>query len=408
MKNRMKHLVSLLLVLATLFSLSSLVACTEQPETPVDTTVATTESPIPSDDPSQLAWTKGGYIASFSGFPEEPGAVLEEENCYFTNVVTIPQKGTTITISDVKAIGAHAFVVSSWKEADGKWKFDPAGANIAATESCGIAEVTDAGVVYKYTTGEDNEHLAFSATVDSEITMEVTGETGSVEKVFTAAGKYTVLQNLRTSILGDSYLSRESYPFVWTEKLTKRYNGTSYNYAKGGATLSNVHTTQTSRLLYRFQTMMKAEENPQIVIIEGGRNDYNKLAKIGDMTADNKDPNTFAGALNLILEGAKEKYPNAMIVLITCWNFPGTNDIGLSHINFVQAMKKMATIHDVYIIDASKVATVGVDMTSASFKATYSENGNSVSHLNEKGMEYVLPKFEKILAEYYLDFLSKK
>ena len=56
----------------------------------------------------------------------------------------------------------------------------------------------------------------------------------------------------------------------------------------------------------------------------------------------------------------------------------------------------------------SDTSITGVDMQSAAFRAEYSISSTDVSHLNAKGMAYVLPKFEKILAEYYSDFISKK
>ena len=47
----------------------------------------------------------------------------------------------------------------------------------------------------------------------------------------------------------------------------------------------------------------------------------------------------------------------------------------------------------------------GVDMNDADFFSKYSLN-NSVSHLNEEGMTYVLPFFEKWIAGAYRRFLS--
>ncbi len=414
MKCNFKAIVSLLLVLTTLFSLTALVGCdTEQPNdgtatTTATTTAATTQAPTPDDNPQKLEWIAGGYISSFNGNPKDPGAVIEKENTYYTDVITIAEKGTTVTITDTKALGKEAFVVSSWKQVGDSWVLDPAGANFGATEKNGICAKDGDTVVFTYTTGQDNEHLRFSASSKAEVKMEVTGAAGSVETVFTANGKYSVLQNLRTSILGDSYLAKSSYPFVWTEKLTTRYDGFSYNHAKGGATVSTAHTTASSQLVYRFRNLMKATENPQIVIIEGGRNDFNKQVQIGSTDVSNQNPATFAGALNYIVSEAKVKYPDAMIVLITCWNFPNSNNLGLTYRSYADAMKTVAENHGVYLIYAADPKTVGVDMTSSSFKAQYSEKGNSISHLNEKGMEYVLPKFEKILAEYYLDFLEKK
>jgi hypothetical protein len=47
-------------------------------------------------------------------------------------------------------------------------------------------------------------------------------------------------------------------------------------------------------------------------------------------------------------------------------------------------------------------------MRSSSFRRTYCLKESDVSHLNSLGMQMVAPRFEKILAEYYADFLSHK
>ena len=47
-------------------------------------------------------------------------------------------------------------------------------------------------------------------------------------------------------------------------------------------------------------------------------------------------------------------------------------------------------------------------MSSDTFRAKYSMKASDVSHLNAAGMKIAMAHFEKVLAEYYQDFLSKK
>lgn len=96
-----------------------------------------------------------------------------------------------------------------------------------------------------------------------------------------------------------------------------------------------------------------------------------------------------------------------MIVCLSPWNFPGTNNLNLGYQNYVNGMERVAEAQGVYFIDASDVDLVGVDMQNAGFRTIYCMDPGDISHLNQKGMKFVFPKFEKILAEYYADFMSK-
>jgi hypothetical protein len=76
-----------------------------------------------------------------------------------------------------------------------------------------------------------------------------------------------------------------------------------------------------------------------IVLLEGGRNDFNNEVPLGDV--DTHDTKTFSGALNVTIEGLKAKYPDAMIVCISNWNFPGTkNELGCA--DYANAMEAVA------------------------------------------------------------------
>ena len=46
-------------------------------------------------------------------------------------------------------------------------------------------------------------------------------------------------------------------------------------------------------------------------------------------------------------------------------------------------------------------------MRNSAFRAKYCMNINDAHHFNEEEIKYVMPCFERILAEYYQDFLSK-
>ena len=97
-----------------------------------------------------------------------------------------------------------------------------------------------------------------------------------------------------------------------------------------------------------------------------------------------------------------------MIVLISPWNFPNSASRPIQRETYVNAMKEVAQEQGIYFIDATNTSLVGVNVQDAAFRAKYCIKDTDVSHLNAKGMEFVMPRFEKILAEYYTEFLAKK
>ena len=213
-----------------------------------------------------------------------------------------------------------------------------------------------------------------------------------------------ILEGVTINALGDSYFEGSDLEkeYVWLSLLGSKYNMSMNNYGRGGSTVTNKITTN-SPMCDRYKSM--ANNNPDIVLLEGGRNDFNKDVSIGEI--DGYDTTTFAGALNVIIEGLKEKYPNAMIVCISNWNFPDEK-FGRVYTDYAGAMEAVAERQGVYYIPACDPAVSGVNMASKSFREMYCLKTGDVSHLNFAGMKVAMNHFEKVLAEYYQDFLSKK
>ncbi len=215
-----------------------------------------------------------------------------------------------------------------------------------------------------------------------------------------------LLEGVTVNAIGDSYFnySKMDKSQVWISLLAKKYDMNMNNYGKGGSTVSN-YNPQTP-MCERYTSM--PSNNANIVLIEGGANDIAKYTPIGDV--DSADTKTFSGALNVIIDGVQERYPNAMIVCITTWNiYDGFYDEGtLNYMEYANAMEAVAERQGVYFIPAYDTEVSGVDMSNVVFRRKYCMSSNDTHHLNEKGMKLVMHSFEKILAEYYQDFLGKK
>lgn len=351
----------------------------------------------------------------------------------YTDVITVPEAGTTLTFiddntndnGDGKFASNSAYVISSWKEASpGVWELDTDGANYAGG-SDEVVTIEKTRYVYTYTTTLANEHLrfcyrsgqtsSFTPSAYPTVTAQVTGKPGTAWnklelKLWIEESKkvnyYSNLEGITLNAIGDSYFQGDKLAteYVWLNLLSIKYGITLHNAGKNGSTVSAFVTTNNP--ICRRYTSMPSND-PQIVLVEGGRNDYNKNTPLG--TVDSTDEKTFMGALNVTLTGLKKMYPSAMIVCITPWNFTGTNTTtGFTYRDYVNAMIAVAEAQGVYCINASDPKTVGVDMKDSSFKAKYSMDGTSISHLNMEGMKYVLPRFEEHLSLLYADFLKIK
>lgn len=215
---------------------------------------------------------------------------------------------------------------------------------------------------------------------------------------------YSALENVTVNALGDSYFAGNGLnpSYVWPQLLATKYGYTLNNYGRNGSTVSNFITTKNP-MCERYVQMVSGAD---IILVEGGRNDYNNAVPIG--TVDSYDTTTFMGALNTIVRGLKQSNPNAMIVMVTNWKFNGTNSAGLTYADYANAMVAVAEAQGVYCINASDPTVIGVDMSNADFRANYSMSATDVSHLNLAGMMYVMPKFENIIGEYYTEFLADK
>ena len=383
----------------------------------------------------QLTW-HFGYVAS-STHATAPNTLVENGDRYsYTDVFTVEKAGTTITFTDdnsnskgdYRFASESAYVVSSWKQEGDAWVLDTMRANYAGNngtaESPIVSLVENDAVTYSYTTYYDNEHLRlcfrsgqksnFTPAAFPKVTAEYTGNEGTATEQMklnewiesTKADHYcSALEGLTVNALGDSYFAGSGLPAheIWLNLWAQKYGMRMNNYGIGGSTVSACEG-YSNPMCVRYGNMVR--NNVDIVILEGGRNDFNKQAPIG--TLESNDPATFMGAWNVLIDGVQTNYPDAMIVMISPWNFPYENGKALQREDYIGAMRQVAEAQGVYFIDASVKKDTGVDMESSMFRAEYCKNPNDVSHLNAEGMKRVMPHFDKLISACYTDFLAKK
>lgn len=402
-------------------------------QTEAVTTLPETTVPAPAAPVIVEVKWNCGYVGSDQNAQNYVNKIKENGGSYsYSDVITISKAGTKIYFTDdntnsngdVNFASAAAYVISSWKWGDNDWVIDLDGANYRgcgnAASDISVANA-DGSVTYVYTTSKDNENIrlcfrsgqksSFTPAKFPNVYAEFTGEAGTIsvsnreQEAFDAYIadakaniKYPNLKGLTINFIGDSYFAGNGLDpnHVWPSLITTIYDMKGTNYGKNGSTVSN-YVTDKNPMCVRYKTM--ASNDPDIVIFEGGRNDYNKLVPIG--TNDSTDTKTFKGALNVLIDGLIKKYPNAVIMGVTPWKVSGTNNIGNTVGDYADAMREICALKGVPCFSADDPALSGVDMTDAGFRAKYSMKPTDVSHLNLEGHKLVLPAFEKFISETY-------
>lgn len=210
-----------------------------------------------------------------------------------------------------------------------------------------------------------------------------------------------ILKGIKINALGDSYLEGDKLErqYTWPRLIAEKYGIEFTNLGKNGSTMSNYVDTNKP-MVERWRDM--PDNDPDIVMLEGGRNDYNKSVPLGeDGTMDTK---TMKGAARYLLTELKKKYPNAKLIAMTCWEVGGKeNAAGNMCSDYGRALLSVCEDMGVECINALDADSVGVYMTDPAFREKYCQHANDISHLNAEGMKLVLPMFEKRFAKLLSD-----
>ena len=124
------------------------------------------------------------------------------------------------------------------------------------------------------------------------------------------------LSNLKIHFLGDSITEgfyAETKETSYVGRFQAQYpNATIRNYGVGGSCISNTCVWGSEDMRTRAKRM---EPDADMIVIYGGTNDFHCMTPLG--TSEERTPDTFFGAYNLLLDDLLERYPNTQIVLCT-------------------------------------------------------------------------------------------
>ncbi|MGM9643296.1 MAG: SGNH/GDSL hydrolase family protein [Eubacteriales bacterium] len=388
----MKRTLSFLLILSMCLSFA---ACTSSEVPPRTSAVEeTTEAPVTDIDLTQYKFIRpekssAAYDAMYGNF----FARLREKTGYSEYRLgdDFVREGTPYVEEEYEVLIGATNREESAQALEGKGKTE------YAVVVIGTKIVINGGTRLALGAAMDAfiDSLTGSSTLVAQEKLSITGD-------FTEDSYYPVLEGVRLTAMGDSYFQGSGLgkDGVWLKLLADEYGMTLNNYGIGGSTVSNfvgADGKDRNPMCDRISTMKSGAD---IVIIEGGRNDYNVKAPLGDI--DSRDKGTFAGALNCIIDEFEKKYPEAMLMGVTGWY---VND---SMQAYVRMMLAVCEARGIVCFDASDQKLTGVYMNDPNFRAEYCLSASDVSHLNAAGMALVEPVFEKFIAEEYEKFLANK
>ena len=121
------------------------------------------------------------------------------------------------------------------------------------------------------------------------------------------------LKGLKWNVLGDSITSTNYSRPNWWEIIKSKCGIVVNNYAKSGTTLAHDETKHASKGECMCERYVNMSDDADLITIMGSTNDT--AVPLGEWNST--DISTFYGALNVLITGLMEKYPNKTIAFFT-------------------------------------------------------------------------------------------
>jgi hypothetical protein len=201
------------------------------------------------------------------------------------------------------------------------------------------------------------------------------------------------------AVMGDSLIYGNSLgnAVTWVNKIGGKYDMTYYNLGDNGDTVANQTAESQPCMVNRYSSMANTLD---YFVLLGGANDKRLNVPLG--TVASTDPNTFMGALNVIINGVRAKYPQIKMLFMTNYNrFPNSpNSLGLNDIDYVSAMQQVCTAQGIPCFDNYHNSGVNFQNTvlSAWQDEGLSTGGTATTHLSDSAYTWLLPKYENALG----------
>lgn len=212
------------------------------------------------------------------------------------------------------------------------------------------------------------------------------------------------LAEKRLLLLGDSYSAHHKLQLEegWPYQVCEAFGMTLYDYAISGSSFAGGENGRYP-MVDRYSYAM--DQDYDLVILQGGSNDWSHNIPIGDVSS--REKTTMLGAMNLMLDAFETAWPDATIICFTPWISTGAkNSLGLDTDDYVDAIARLCQTRGLLLYDASNASENGIYMNQESFRTQYSLTSTDRWHLNAKGQVLFASAFGRWLQRELLGICS--
>ena len=197
-------------------------------------------------------------------------------------------------------------------------------------------------------------------------------------------------------VLGDSYTAGfglRDGSHGWPDLVSEALGLEQRNYSISGSSFA-AGPRGSAPMVERCQELPKLPA-PDIILLQGGSNDHVRDIPLGQ--TEERDEESFCGALNLIVDHLQKTYPEAQIVCFTPWiSDGGQNGLSLTAEDYVQAMVKLCAARNIFCYDASRTEENGMALNDEGFRSRFCLSSMDRYHLNPAGHR----RFAPVMADW--------
>ncbi|MCD7824216.1 MAG: GDSL-type esterase/lipase family protein [Oscillospiraceae bacterium] len=260
-------------------------------------------------------------------------------------------------------------------------------------------------------TADYDMYVRISAKVsnyNSSGTLQTTGPTVTEENFLDVICYYKelyysyvanhILCGKSIALIGDSlaYGNKIGNDGVWLHLLALKYNMKEQNLGVNGNAVAVQSSESQTAMVERYTNI---NDDTDYIIMLGGANDKRLSVPIGDV--DDGLNTTFKGALSIIIDGFRAKYPKAKLLFLTNYNrYPSNNSLGLSDIDYVEAMLDVCAEKCVPCFDnyhCSGVYFQNEDLLEWQDEGIYIDSTEN-HHLSPEAYSWIMNRYEKEIA----------
>ena len=207
----------------------------------------------------------------------------------------------------------------------------------------------------------------------------------------------TVLRGKSILFFGDSQTAGyrlDSYSDTWCAMLGTVYGMKVTTISISGSTIgkSETYGYKVGGCYEPYVDRVLPDGDFDIIYISGGGNDYMLGLTLGtDLTS--RDPYNFMGAVNVVIDRVREKYPDSLLLFST--PFEPYNNLCKS---YYDAMIQICAMRGVTCFQAMDTSLSGIYPNNSKFRETYFLTTTDYWHLNAAGQALYLPTIAAWLA----------